>query len=37
MKLVVETMNLDENSIPKEVRDYKLNIVDEDLENQEKK
>ncbi|MFQ7001113.1 MAG: response regulator [Clostridium sp.] len=36
MKLVVETMNLDENSIPKEVRDYKLNIVDEDLENQEK-
>ena len=36
MKLVVETMNLDKNSIPKEVRDYKLNIVDEDLENQEK-
>ena len=36
MKLVVETMNLDENAIPKEVRDYKLNIVDEDLENQEK-
>ena len=36
MKLVVETMNLDKNSIPQEVRDYMLNIVDEDLENQEK-
>lgn len=36
MKLVLETMDLDEAYIPERVKNYKLNVADESLDNQEK-
>lgn len=36
MKLVLETMDLDEDYIPERVKSYKLNVADESLNNQEK-
>lgn len=36
MKLVLETMDLDEDYIPERVKNYKLNVADELLNNQEK-
>ncbi len=36
MRLVLDTMNIDEENLPKEVRQYKLNVVDRGLSNEEK-
>lgn len=36
MRLVLDTMNINEDNLPKEVREYKLNVVDESLTNEEK-
>lgn len=36
MRLVLDTMNINEESLPQEVREYKLNVVDERLSNEEK-
>lgn len=36
MKLVLETMDLNEDYIPERVKNYKLNVADESLNNQEK-
>lgn len=37
MRLVVETMDIDESSLPDTVKNYKLNIVDKGLSDEEKK
>lgn len=36
MRLVLDTMNINEENLPQEVREYKLNVVDEGLSNEEK-
>lgn len=36
MRLVLDTMNIDEEDLPIEVREYKLNVVDAALSNEEK-
>lgn len=37
MRLVIETMDVDESTLPDSVKNYKLNIVDKSLSNEEKK